>query len=145
MAKSIFRYVPFPITASDVHPQGATAHRPVALAKITASNGNSVRWIVMPDSGADDCLFPLSLAIMLKLDVLQLPKAMTGGVGSQTNTTYYDNLTIDMGSGIVFAAYAGFTQGMDSVGLGLLGQSGFFDTYLVEFRHCDKIFTVEQP
>ena len=99
----------------------------------------------MPDSGADDCLFPLSLAIMLKLDVLQLPKAMTGGVGSQTNTTYYDNLTIDMGNGIVFAAYAGFTQGMDSVGLGLLGQSGFFDTYIVEFRHCDKIFTVEQP
>lgn len=144
MAKSTFRYVPFAIAASDVRPQGATAYRPVAFATITASNGNSVRWVVMPDSGADDCLFPLSLAIMLKLDVLHLPKAMTGGVGSQTNTTYYDNLTIDLGNGIVFHAYAGFTQGMDSVGLGLLGQSGFFDAYNVGFRHGDKVFTVEQ-
>ena len=99
----------------------------------------------MPDSGADDCLFPLTLAIMLKLDVLQLPKAMTGGVGSQTNTTYYDKISIDMGNGIVFNTYAGFTQGMDSVGLGLLGQSGFFESYVVEFRHCDKTFSVELP
>jgi hypothetical protein len=145
MAKSTFRYVPFPITANAVHPQGTTAYRPVAIATIKASNGNSVRWIVMPDSGADDCLFPLSLAIMLKLDVLQLPKAMTGGVGSQMNPTYYDNVTIDMGNGIVFSAHAGFTQGMDSVGMGLLGQSGFFESFAVEFRHCDKIFTVEKP
>jgi len=85
----------------------------------------------------------MTLAIMLKLDVLQLPKALTGGVGSQTNTTYYYRLSIDMGSGIAFDAYAGFTQGMDSVGLGLLGQSGFFERYTVEFRHSDKTFSVE--
>jgi len=56
----------------------------------------------MPDSGADACVFPLSLAILLKLDVLNLPKAYTGGVGSQNNPTYYDTVTIDMGEGIVF-------------------------------------------
>jgi hypothetical protein len=100
---------------------------------------------VLPDTGADACLFPMSLAIMLKLDVLRLPKEMTGGVGSQANLTYYDHLTIDMGHGIVFTAYAGFTQGMDAVGLGLLGQNGFFDTYQVEFRHCDKVFIIEHP
>jgi hypothetical protein len=87
----------------------------------------------------------MTLAIMLKLDVLQLPKALTGGVGSQANTTYYDTLSIDLGGGVVFDAYAGFTQGLDSVGMGLLGQGGFFDSYNVEFRHRDKIFTVEQP
>jgi len=81
---------------------------------------------------------------MLKLDVLHLPKAMTGGVGSQSNTTYYDTVSIDMGNGIVFDAYAGFTQGMDSVGMGLLGQQGFFEAHNVEFRHSEKIYTIEK-
>jgi hypothetical protein len=143
MAKSICPYSSFPVSASEVYPHGTTAHRPVALATVTASNGQSVQWIVMPDSGADACLFPLALAIVLKINILKLPKAFTGGVGSQVNVTYYDNLTIDLGNGIVFTAYVGFTQGMDQVGLGLLGQSGFFDRYNVEFLHSRKIFTID--
>jgi hypothetical protein len=127
MAKAAYVYVPFSIEPDPAHPQGYVAHRPLAIATITATNGHSLRCIVLPDSGADACLFPLSLAIMLKLDVLLLPKSLTMGVGSQANPTYYDKLLIDMGKGIVFTAYVGFTQGMDSVGMGLLGQDGFFD------------------
>ena len=143
MPKAEYVYVPFEIAPTPAYPQGYTAHRPLALATITASNGQSIRCVVLPDSGADSCLFPLSLAIMLKLDVLRLPKALTIGVGSQSNTTYYDKLSIDLGQGIAFEAYVGFTQGLDSVGMGLLGQNGFFDSYHVEFRHADKVFTVE--
>jgi len=76
--------------------------------------------------------------------VLALPKALTGGVGGQSNTTYYDTLTIDLGSGIAFSSYVGFTQGMDAVGFGLLGQTGFFDDFNVEFLHKQKIFTIEK-
>ena len=97
----------------------------------------------MPDSGADSCLFPLSIAILLKLDVLKLPKALTGGVGSSTNVTFYDTITIDLGSGIEFSAYTGFTQGMDYMGVGLLGQDGFFEHYRVEFSLSRKVFTIE--
>jgi hypothetical protein len=143
VAKIPYPYTAFPLTANEVYPQGFVAHRPLAIATITASNGESLRWLVLPDTGADACLFPLSLAILLKLDVLKLPKCLTGGVGSQANTTYYDTLTIDLDNGIIFKAYAGFTQGMDSVGMGLLGQDGFFDTYNVEFRHSDKEFVIE--
>jgi hypothetical protein len=99
--------------------------------------------MVLPDSGADACLFPLSLAILLKLDVLKLPKALTGGVGSQANVTYYDTIAIDLGSGIAFTAYSGFTNGVDSIGLGLLGQAGFFEQFRVEFQHKQKVFTIE--
>jgi len=88
-------------------------------------------------------LFPLSLAILLKLDVLKLPKALTGGVGSSANTTYYDTITIDLGSGIAFSAYTGYTQEMDQMGLGLLGQDGFFECYKVEFLLSKKVFTIE--
>ena len=97
----------------------------------------------MPDSGADACLFPMSLAILLKLDVLGLPKALTGGVGSSANVTYYDTITLDLGHGIEFSAYVGFTAGMDNLGFGLLGQEGFFDKYNVEFLHQQKRFTIE--
>jgi hypothetical protein len=97
----------------------------------------------MPHSGADACLFPLSLAILLKLDILKLPKALTGGVGSNASATWYDTITIDLGDGIAFSAYTGFTQGMDQMGLGLLGQDGFFDHFRVEFLLSQGVFTVE--
>ena len=143
MPKAEFPYVPFHIAASEAQPNGSIAYRPLAAATITASNGNSIRFIVMPDSGADACVFPLSLAILLKLDVLNLPKAYTGGVGSQNNPTYYDAVTIDMGEGIVFKARAGFAAAMDTIGFGLLRQDGFFSQHNVEFRHAEKLFTVE--
>jgi hypothetical protein len=143
MAKTTFPYVAVPLPANEVYPDGTTAHRPLTFATLTAANGESIRCMVLPDSGADACLFPLSLAILLKLDILKLPKSLTGGVGSQANLTYYETITINIGGGIAFPAYAGFTQGMDPIGFGLLGQSGFFEQNKVEFIHKQKIFTVE--
>ena len=143
MAIATFPYVALPLPADEARPHGLIAHRPLAFATVTASNGESARCIVLPDSGADACLFPLSIAMLLKLDVLKLPKALTGGVGSNANTTYYDTITIDLGSGIVFSAYTGFTQGMDQMGLGLLGQDGFFAHFRVEFLLSKNIFMIE--
>jgi hypothetical protein len=97
----------------------------------------------MPDSGADACLFPLSLATLLKVDILKMPKGLTGGVGSNANMTYYDALTFDLGHGLVFSAYTGFTEAMDNMGLGLLGQEGFFEQFRVEFQLSKNIFTIE--
>ena len=143
MAIATFPYMSLPLPADEAHPQGSIAHRPLAFASITASNGRSTRCIVMPDSGADACLFPLSLAIHLHLDILSLPKGITGGVGSSANTTYWDTISVDLGHGIAFSVYTGFTQGMDQMGLGLLGQDGFFEHFRVEFLLSEKIFTIE--
>ena len=143
MAVVAFPYVAIPLPADEAHPHGFVAHRPLAVATVTASNGESTRCMVMPDSGADACLFPLSLAILLKLDILRLPKALTGGVGGNANTTYYDTITADLGNGIAFSAYAGFTLGLEQMGLGLLGQDGFFGQYRVEFLMMRNVFTIE--
>jgi len=132
-----------PLPADEAHPQGSITHRPLAFATITASNRRSTRCIVMPDSGADACLFPLTLAIHLKLDILSLPKGLTGGVGSSANPTYWDTISVDLGHGIAFSVFTGFTQGMDQMGLGLLGQVGFFDHFRVEFLLTQKTFTIE--
>jgi hypothetical protein len=119
------------------------AYRPLVAATVTSSAGESIRFLALVDSGADACLFPLTVATLLKMDVLRLPKAMTGGVGSQSNVTYYDTVSIDLGNGIAFDAYVGFTEGMNSVGMALLGQDGFFEKFNVEFLHKQRIFTIE--
>jgi hypothetical protein len=145
MPKVAFPYLKLPIPPNDPYPQGQVVSRPWVLATLTASNGQSLRCIVCLDTGADASLFPLAIAIALKLDVLSLPKAMTGGVGSSTNITYYANLTIDLGNGICFEAYTGFTEGMNSLGIGLLGQADFFSVYDVAFSQKSNQFVIDVP
>jgi len=118
-------------------------HRPMADVILIASNGESVRFEALADTGADFCLFPLNVAKLLGLKLDQLETATTTGVGNASNLTYYDDLTIDLGNGVIFTTRVGFTVGMDRAGFGLLGQQGFFENYNVEFRHRDRIFTVE--
>jgi hypothetical protein len=64
-------------------------------------------------------------------------------LGGGANTTYWDTITVDLGHGLVFPAYTGFTQGKDAMGLGLLGQDGFFDRYGVEFLLSKRVFIIE--
>jgi hypothetical protein len=112
--------------------------------------------IVWPDSGADQCVFPVSFAIALGLDPLTMKQQITGGVGNSGNVTYYEDLTIEVGqftnaSGapsfqvqLSFQTYAGFTVGLDAQGLGLLGQCGFFENYHVTFEHKSRQFHIDQ-
>jgi hypothetical protein len=143
MPKVSFAYTPVELSASEPYPHGITMYRPLMMATVTASNGKALQWLVMPDSGADACLFPMSLAVLLKLNIPSLPKTLTGGVGSSANVTYYDTISINLQNGIEFKAFVGFTEGMDGVGFGLLGQDGFFDKYDVEFLRHNKLFTIE--
>jgi hypothetical protein len=77
MAKGTYPYVAINLSPDEAHPQGTAAFRPLTFATLTAANGESIRYMVLLDSGADACLFPLSLALLLKLDLLNLPRALT--------------------------------------------------------------------
>jgi hypothetical protein len=142
MAKLTYPYIANPIAATEDR-EATIAYRPQRAATISMRSGRSARFMVILDTGADSCVFPLSAAAILGLDLPNLRKAYTGGVGSQTNLTYYETVTIDLGDGIAFEVEAGFTKGLDAIGLGLLGQKGFFENYNVEFRHIDKVFLIE--
>ncbi len=83
------------------------------------------------------------MARSLGLNLAALPRSSITGVGSAENITYYATVTVDIGNGLRFVTTAGFTQGMDRAGFGLLGQQGFFENYNVEFRHRDRVFTIE--
>jgi hypothetical protein len=59
--------------------------------------------------------------------------------------TYCDNLTIKMDHGLQFDAYPGFTEGLEAVGLGLLGQLGFFSNDNVLFDYSASEYTPSFP
>jgi hypothetical protein len=143
MAIVEFPFIPIPIGPTDPFPKGQVALRPMVFATLTAANGKTLRCIVCLDSGADSCVFPTTFASVLGLDILQMKKQLTGGVGTSANQTYYDNLEIDLGSGIKFNSYVGFIPGLDAQGIGLLGQSGFFNYYNVCFYQKKFKFTIE--
>lgn len=138
-----FPYYPIPIPPTEPFPAGQTALRPLVRAILTAATGKRLRCVVCLDSGADSCVFPTSFASVLGLDILQMKKQLTGGVGNSANQTYYDFLHIDLGNGIQFRSYVGFIPGLDAQGIGLLGQSGFFSYYNVCFYQKQLKFTIE--
>ena len=89
------------------------------------------------------------------LNPLTMKQQITGGVGNTGNVTYYDELTIEVGylntggtsqtfePKLSFKTHAGFTAGLEAQGLGLLGQSGFFENYHVTFDHKKREFHIE--
>lgn len=145
-----FPYHEIPVPPSPAFPAGRTFYRPLLTGQIIASSGQFLDCILWPDSGADHCLFPLPFAIAIGLDPLTLPMETTGGVGSVANLTYFAEITVrikttDTDPPIAFTTMAGFSEGMDAFGCGLLGQAGFFERFPTAFEHASKTFVIQIP
>jgi hypothetical protein len=137
-------YREFVSPASASFPTGRTARRPIL--QLALLNGTSrLSCYAIVDSGADDCLFPRSFMQPLGLDPLTIPIEQTRGVGSTSIPTQYAKLAIHIPGIVEFAVYAGFTSGMDPMGFGLLGQTGFFERFKVAFDYSSRVYTIEVP
>jgi len=144
MARNTFRYTQVTIPPSAPFPNGLVVNRPYMIARLSVpSTQKHLTCIVWPDSGADHCVFPISFALALGLDLLKMPRQVTGGVGNTGNVTYYETVDIDLGIGVVLNPLVGFTAGMDAQGIGLLGQAGFFEHFRVEFDHANTAFHID--
>jgi hypothetical protein len=132
------------IPPSPAFPQGHTAPRPIIrLALVNAERRLSCYALI--DSGADHCVFPRSFLQPLGLDALEAPVAMSAGFGSAGVPTHFANLSVDLPGVIEFPVYAGFTSALDRIGLGLLGQTGFFDRFNVSFKLAERTCFIEIP
>lgn len=143
-----FAYSDIPLPATDPFPNGNVACRPLVRTRLVApTNAQRFSCVAVVDSGADHCVFPLAFASALGLDPLAMKMQMTGGVGNQANATYFAPLKIELplgsGTSLTFEALAGFTAGLDAIGMGLLGQTGFFEAFTVTFSHRSKLFILE--
>lgn len=73
------------------------------------------------------------------------PVEGTSGVGSTNLPTNFANIEIDLQGLIKIPVYAGFTVGMDKLGIGLLGQAGFFEAFKITFDYANKLYHLEIP
>jgi hypothetical protein len=81
----------------------------------------------------------------LGLDALTSPIELTAGVGSTGIPTHFSNVEVDVQGVLKFSVYAGFTVGLEPMGLGLLGQTGFFDRFDVHFKQSATTCLIEVP
>ena len=146
-----FQYSQYPVLPTDPFPNGQLLFRPMMIAHLLVpSSGRTHSCLVCLDTGADQCIFPRSFTTPLGLDPLQMKMHMTGGCGSSANPTYYADIEIQLRINgipgvpmISLKTFAGFTPGMDAQGIGLLGQSGFFENFKTTFDHKNRLFHIE--
>ena len=135
-------YQRFGCAPSAAFPNGHMAPRP--MLRVDLLNGsNRFGCFGIVDSGADFCTFPLSFAIQLGLDPLTANSSISTGLGNSSVPTYYWNIKLDLQGLTTLDVYAGFTTGLESYGLGLLGQTGFFDRFPVAFDLKNGIFMID--
>src|SRR5216684_4035818 len=137
-----FKYSKFTFEPSPAFPDGYVACRPILQVDLL-SGTRQFNCFTIVDSGADFCTFPLSFGIKPGLDPLTAKRSLSSGLGSANVPTYYWNIRIELQKLVTFDVYAGFTEGLDAWGIGLLGQSGFFDRFSTRFDLKHGLFQID--
>lgn len=116
--------------------------RPVIPIKITHRE-ISVPYEVLVDSGADFCIFDAQIADILGIDVTSGKRDQVAGITGVLASIYFHNLTIEVG-GWPFVIKAAFLRDIGKFGYGVVGQTGFFDTFTVKFDLSKEEIEIKQ-
>lgn len=100
-------------------------------------NSQSAQYRVLIDSGADYCVFHSEIADVLGIPLKKGKKMTFYGTGGTPQIAYFHNIQIEIG-GWPMDLYCGFSSDMESLPYGLLGQTGFFDKFKIEFDYTNK-------
>ncbi len=89
----------------------------------------SVRYLALVDSGADECIFAGEIGELIGLDVFGgREQTVSGVVAGQMRPYYVHDVEIEVGGSRRRTA-VGFMPDLAPNGHGLLGQTGFFDLF----------------
>ena len=147
--------IPFsflPIPPDTAFPNRDEIKRPIVALLITNGDRQTVVFCVV-DSGADLCVFPASLANRLGIELSKDKASAFSGSGETTQMAYFEEIqatilpmdgpNIDPNQEpLTFLLYAGFCDTLEHVGMGLLGQEGFFSRFTVHFRSAESYFEI---
>ncbi len=102
------------------------------IVPITVRNprtGASVRYLVLVDSGADNCMFGPEIAELLNIKILQgRPSTVSGVVAGQSRMYYKHSVEIEIGANS-WVTEVGFMPKLSKNGHGFEGRHGFFDRF----------------
>lgn len=142
-----FPYVVFPARPDAAFPNRSSVARPVLPIELSR-NGRRIIAYAIVDSGADTCIFPASLALQLGITIPNQHTHVFSGTADEPQIAYFDSVRATIWNGnrsenpIVFDLQAGFCSSLEHVGLGLLGQEGFFSIFKISFSHAESFFEV---
>lgn len=144
----LFPFVIFPSLPTAAFPTRTQIKRPVL--RLTLERGNrSVVALAIVDSGADECIFPASQGLALGVPIPNPNVLVFSGTANQPQNAYFGNIRAHIWSfanpaQVVFSFdfYAGFCETLEHVGLGLLGQNGFFSRYKVLIDHANSCLEI---
>src|SRR3989344_890789 len=129
-------YKSFPATPLEPFPNRQFVHRPV-IDILLVFGKKSIEYQVLIDSGADFCIFHTEMAEILGIPITQGKKMTFYGTSGTPQTAYFHDVHIEVG-GWPMKLYCGFSSDMNSLPYGILGQTGFFDQFKIEFDYQSK-------
>lgn len=100
------------------------------------------------DSGADYCVFPANFGDRLGIDIKSGKSVQMSGFGGEGQCFYHEvNVLVIIDNRTWrFKCFAGFSEQMNELGVGLLGRHGFFELFEeVIFDQRNKIFKLRLP
>ncbi len=100
-------------------------------------NHQSTQYRVLIDSGADFCIFHSEVAEVLEIPVTRGKQITFYGTSGTPQVAYFHDIQIEVG-GWPMDLYCGFSSDMKSLPYGILGQTGFFDQFKIEFDYQAK-------
>ncbi len=125
-----FPYYVVPVDHGSAFPGVSTVMRPALEVTLRSPTGEE-RCLAIVDTGADYCLFPLSLVDRLGLQMKDArPVSDISGYGSNYDPdeeVLFWPVVLDIVPGLSISTVVGFSQRQEEVGWGLLGQLGFFN------------------
>lgn len=127
------KYQSFRVEPIEPFPNRQVVFRPVIDIRLSW-NDQSTQYRVLIDSGADFCIFHADVAEVLGIPLMQGKKMIFYGTGGTPQVAYFHEIKIGIG-GWPMDLYCGFSSEMKSLPYGLLGQTGFFDRFKIEFDY----------
>ena len=145
-------YSELPAKPNAAFPQRLAIDRPIT-ALLLSKGDRSVLAYAIVDSGADSCVFPASLATTLGITIPNERPALFSGTLDESQIAYFEEIQVTIlplesseitadQEPVTFPLYAGFCDTLEHVGLGLLGQEGFFSRFQVNFHAARRFFEI---
>jgi hypothetical protein len=142
-----FSYANFPTQPDRAFPARRRLRRPI-LGILLRNGEKSYTTMAIVDSGADFCVFPTKVAEQLGIDIPNDHDTIFTGTADTSQVAYFAtvqatiwNANVDEAP-IEFDLYAGFCDTLDHVGMGLLGQEGFFSRFEISFNFTGNSLTI---
>ena len=136
-----FNYRPEEIPISETSKRTKTIWRPI-IPIILMKGTKMVGFEALIDSGADNNIFPSEISDVLNIKLKSGKSRKILGISGEPIKGYIHKVEFKLVGMKSFAAPVIFSSQMSKHSLGVLGNTGFFDNFKVEFDYKRKLFEI---